>query len=138
MYTKNIHRHLAQKLKEINLSDGSLDTSFMMRYAANISTIYDLFYQIYGSHRNVEKWYDSLLDTIISAYDQRSISLKELDDHKESGDTWYLSNDIVGMSLYVDRFCGTLKDLEQKLDYFQEIGVNFLHLMPLGKIKFVF
>ena len=35
------------------------------------------------------------------------------------------------MSLYVDRFCGTLPKLEEKLDYFSELGVNLLHLMPL-------
>jgi amylosucrase len=131
MYTKDIHRHLGQKLKDINITDGSLDTSFLMRYSANITTIQDFFYQIYGNHGDVEKWYDKLLSTINNAYDQRSIALKKLDIDKESGDIWYLSNEIVGMSLYVDRFCGTLKDLEQKLDYFQELGINFLHLMPV-------
>ena len=35
------------------------------------------------------------------------------------------------MSLYVDRFCGNLKNLSGKLDYFGELGVNFLHLMPM-------
>ncbi len=35
------------------------------------------------------------------------------------------------MSLYVDRFCGSLQNLESKLDYFSELGVNLLHLMPL-------
>ena len=35
------------------------------------------------------------------------------------------------MSLYVDRFAGTLKDMPAKLDYLEELGVNFLHLMPL-------
>ena len=35
------------------------------------------------------------------------------------------------MSLYVDRFCGNLKNLESKLDYFEKLGVNFLHLMPV-------
>ena len=46
-------------------------------------------------------------------------------------DHWFLSNEITGMSLYVDRFCGNLKTLEARLDYFKKLGVNFLHLMPL-------
>ena len=35
------------------------------------------------------------------------------------------------MSLYVDRFCGSIADLEEKISYFKELGVNVLHLMPL-------
>jgi amylosucrase len=35
------------------------------------------------------------------------------------------------MSLYVDRFCGDLKNMPTKLDYFEKLGVNFLHLMPI-------
>ena len=35
------------------------------------------------------------------------------------------------MSLYVDRFCGNLTTLGQKLDYFKTLGVNLLHLMPI-------
>ncbi len=35
------------------------------------------------------------------------------------------------MSLYVDRFCGSLANMEEKLDYFKKLGVNFLHLMPV-------
>jgi len=42
-----------------------------------------------------------------------------------------LSNQITGMSLYVDRFAGSLKGLAEKLNYFDELGVNFLHLMPV-------
>eukprot|EP01136_Pigoraptor_vietnamica_P033908 Opistho-1_new@97274 len=35
------------------------------------------------------------------------------------------------MSLYVDRFCGGLANLSGKLPYLKELGVNFLHLMPV-------
>ena len=37
------------------------------------------------------------------------------------------------MSLYVDRFAGTLNDLSEKLDYLQELGINLLHLLPIFK-----
>jgi amylosucrase len=46
---------------------------------------------------------------------------------------WFLSNELVGMSLYVDRFCGTLKAMPEKLNYLVNLGVNLLHLMPLFK-----
>ncbi|MEP6927732.1 MAG: amylosucrase, partial [Ginsengibacter sp.] len=44
---------------------------------------------------------------------------------------WFLSNELAGMSLYVDRFCDNISSLEKKISYFKELGVNVLHLMPL-------
>jgi amylosucrase len=44
---------------------------------------------------------------------------------------WYLSNQLAGMSLYVDRFCGDISNLSSRLDYLEKLGVNFLHLMPV-------
>ena len=58
-------------------------------------------------------------------------ALKERDEQKAKQDHWFLSNEITGMSLYVDRFCGNLQKLGDKLDYFEKLGVNLLHLMPL-------
>jgi amylosucrase len=38
---------------------------------------------------------------------------------------------MVGGVLYVDRFGGTLAGLRERLAYFQELGLTYLHLMPL-------
>ena len=35
------------------------------------------------------------------------------------------------MQMYVDAFAGNLNGVHSKLDYIQECGVNYLHLMPL-------
>jgi len=37
----------------------------------------------------------------------------------------------VGYVCYTDRFAGTLTDVAGKLDYLDELGVRYLHLMPL-------
>ncbi|MEM9984438.1 MAG: amylosucrase, partial [Bacteroidota bacterium] len=50
---------------------------------------------------------------------------------REKDPTWLSSEKRVGMMLYVDRFIGRLDDFKEKLDYFDELGVNWLHLMPL-------
>jgi amylosucrase len=65
------------------------------------------------------------------AYINRPTMLKKRDEEKEKKGNWHLSNEIVGMSLYVDRFCGNLKNLTDKLAYFKKLGVNLLHLMPV-------
>ena len=44
---------------------------------------------------------------------------------------WYLKEDAVGIMLYVDLFAGSLKGLIEKIPYLKELGVNYVHLMPL-------
>ena len=38
---------------------------------------------------------------------------------------------MIGYVCYVDRFCGTLPALADRLDYLDELGITYLHLMPL-------
>lgn len=57
--------------------------------------------------------------------------MRQKDNTKEKKGNWFLSNEINGMSLYVDRFCGQLADLPAKLPYLKDLGINFLHLMPV-------
>ena len=75
--------------------------------------------------------FDRLIDTIIKAYIDRSEQQHQTDHKKFEKGKWFLSNELAGMSLYVDRFCGNLKNLEAKLGYFKKAGINVLHLMPL-------
>ena len=44
---------------------------------------------------------------------------------------WYLSEKTVGMMLYVDLFAGNLPGLIEKIPYLKDLGVNYVHLMPL-------
>jgi amylosucrase len=105
------------------------DAIFNNRFAAHEQAIKELFFEIYGKAEDIQFQYNRLVETITNAYLQRSIFLKEKDAAKT--EHWFLSNTITGMSLYVDRFCGDLQNLPNKLDYLKELGVNFLHLMPL-------
>ena len=38
---------------------------------------------------------------------------------------------MIGYVAYVDRFAGTLAELPERLDHLAELGVRYLHLMPL-------
>ncbi|MBK9736211.1 MAG: alpha-amylase [Saprospiraceae bacterium] len=131
MYQQHIHNHIFGKLIKSSLLNTGYDLDFKMRLSANLSIVHELFYEIYGQTEACNVWYDKLLDTCIQAHTNRSTLLKELDQKKESSGVWYLSNEIVGMSLYVDRFCGNIKNLSDRLEYFKELGINFLHLMPI-------
>lgn len=106
---------------------------FNNRLQQMLGELSNLYHQIYAYHPHCNVGYDHLLQTIQAAFANRKVSLKERDAEKLKSEPehWFLSNLIAGMSLYVDRFCGNLKSLENKLDYFEKLGVNFLHLMPI-------
>jgi amylosucrase len=107
------------------------DKAFAERFLQHIDAIESLFDAIYGGHSKRNESFDALLTALIHNYQTRPADLIKKDIAKEKKGYWYLSNEITGMSLYVDRFAGNLKGLAEKLNYFEELGVNFLHLMPV-------
>lgn len=109
------------------------DTAFNERFQQQLGELSNLFNKIYAYHPAGKDTFEALLKTIAFAFANRSTQLKQrdLEKLKTEPEHWFLSNHITGMSLYVDRFCGSIKSLQNKLDYFEKLGVNFLHLMPV-------
>ena len=68
---------------------------------------------------------------LAAAWRERPAELRRLDRTREDDPAWYKGHELVGMLMYVNAFAGTLKGVEQKLDYIEDCGVNYLHLMPL-------
>ena len=88
--------------------------------------------QLYaGLYRNDEMAWDYFVNMIYAAYEARPESLREIDRRREANPGWYKGNDMTGMLMYVGPFAGNLQGVRGKLDYIQESGVNYLHLMPL-------
>ena len=131
MYQYDLHQKINKILKKHKLAISGKDNLFYARLMANASAINTLYNGLYASHENAAANFDTLIHTIIRSYINRPQVLKQKDEEKMKQGFWFLSNKITGMSLYVDRFCGNLKNLSSRLDYFKELGVNFLHLMPI-------
>lgn len=131
MYTFGVHEHINALLKEQKIDVGGKDNLFYTRMLANTSPILELYLQLYEHHPSAELLFDDVVKTMIAAYKKRTAVLKQRDIQKLEKEYWFLSNEINGMSLYVDRFAGDLQNMQTKLDYFEELGVNFLHLMPI-------
>jgi amylosucrase len=106
---------------------------FHERFQKGLGELSNLYNKVYGSHSENKRGFDQLLETITVSFNNRSAELKQRDIDKLKTEPvhWFLSNQITGMSLYVDRFSTDLKGLGNKLDYFDKLGVNFLHLMPV-------
>ena len=129
MYDHEIYKKITAQLDAIDPSQ--VDQAFFARLITNASPISALYREIYGSHPKSSEGFDLLLQTIITAHGSRPAVLKQRDENKMGEGHWFLSNKLAGMSLYVDRFCGNISNLASRLDYFERLGINFLHLMPL-------
>ena len=74
-----------------------------------------------------------LLQVALAATVARPADLRDVDRRREVDPRWYQHQRMVGYVAYTDRFAGTLEKLSGRLDHLAELGVTYLHLMPLLK-----
>jgi len=94
-------------------------------------TLFSLLYRLYGDHYDFYFYLENILLTAVDCWLKRPAELLELDRKRENDPDWYLSEKMIGGSLYVDRFCGSLQNLRDHIPYLKEIGLTYLHLMPI-------
>ena len=104
------------------------DATFAARFARHEDELKWLYCELYHNDSNA---YDYFIDMLHRAYEARPESLKKLDERREAYPDWYKSREMTGMQLYVNAFAGTLQGVREKLDYIEDCGVNYVHLMPL-------
>ena len=104
---------------------------YLRRFARHWDELKWLYCELYSSRTDAMQRLEELSAVMQSSYDQRAAALKARDAAREADSDWYKRNDLLGMMLYVHNFGGTLRGVESHLDYIQECGVNYLHLMPL-------
>ena len=88
---------------------------------------------VYGNNEAVLPMLEQLVTNAWKSYSQRGADLKATDLSREENPDWLLSNKMVGGVCYVDLFAGDLKGLKEKIPYFRELGLTYLHMMPLFK-----
>jgi len=62
---------------------------------------------------------------------ERPHDLRLLDTAREADPGWFQHEQMLGYVCYADRFAGTVAGVGEHLDYLAELGVTYLHLMPL-------
>ncbi len=65
------------------------------------------------------------------AFRERDPELRQLDEERILDADWFQSPEMLGYAAYADRFGGTLAGVGDNIPYLQELGVTYLHLMPL-------
>jgi amylosucrase len=79
----------------------------------------------------VDELVSELVGSALRAAAERPPALRAVDRRREIDRDWYQSPSMIGYVAYVDRFAGTLAALPGRLDHLAELGVRYLHLMPL-------
>lgn len=104
---------------------------FYTRLGANFYAIHSLFHHLYGHREDFKQQMVHLVQVMARRYVERSYELEQLDIKREADHNWFLSQEWVAMALYTDGFAGDLNGVTKHCSYFQELGVNTVHLMPM-------
>ncbi|MFN3998664.1 alpha-amylase family glycosyl hydrolase [Algoriphagus sp.] len=126
-----LHQKTQELISAAGLDETKKDKGFVERLYPRLPLIHRLFTEIYASHPDAENQFFQFIESLIMGYKAREKALRIRDAEKAKKGIWFLSNELAGMSLYVDRFAGNLKSMPEKLPYLEELGVNFLHIMPI-------
>ncbi len=132
MYEQVSHTLLNDILNRIKPEISEQDLRhFYTRLGANFYGIHSLFQKLYGNRDDFTKQAQKMVETMAAQYIKRPDKLRQLDLAREKDYNWFLSQKLVGMALYCKGFSGDLHNLQQRLHYFQELGVNLVHVMPI-------
>lgn len=107
--------------------------SYIQRLSQHFPTLFSLLHQLYGKEYDFFYHLADILDTTTKAWIERPADLKALDAIRENDPNWYQSNRMLGAVCYVDLFANNLEGMKEKIPYLKELGVTYLHLMPIFK-----
>jgi amylosucrase len=88
--------------------------------------------RVYGSRPDFDAWLQCISRVVRSLAAARSPELC-LRDGGSAG--WWREGAAIGYSAYVDRLAGDLRGLQTRIPYLKELGVSYLHLLPLFKAR---
>jgi amylosucrase len=104
---------------------------FLIRLKHCFRDIYDPLFSLYGGRSDFRQHIDTLGELMLDAYIERPEPLRLLDIERQVIPDWFQRETMVGYVCYPELFAGTLKGVLEHLDYVQELGVTYLHLMPV-------
>ncbi|WP_457964654.1 alpha-amylase family protein [Arthrobacter sp. D1-29] len=102
---------------------------FERRFHVHFPDLARLFHALYGSRPDFQDQLISLVLEAARSWQERAADLKIQDAESDGG--WFESNRMLGGVCYVDRYAADLEGVRARIPYFKELGLTYLHLMPL-------
>ena len=122
--------HEAETTVRQRLGAGEAD-AFLARLEQLSFDIAEPLEQVYGGVIDTTRFATELILDALNAAAERPAPLRLLDRRREIDPAWFQRSRMIGYVCYADRFAGSLRGLRKHLDYLAELGVTYLHLMPL-------
>ncbi len=106
------------------------DDLFEMRLARSTPDLFPMLETLYGARADYPAFRERLLKALRKGWADRPADLKRLDMIRDLEPDWFQRPGMAGYVFYIDRFNGTLQGILDKLDYLEDLGITYVHLMP--------
>lgn len=121
-----------EKSYEKELADAPVQWNFFKnRLNREWERLFTYLHELYGWQFDFYYTLELVIDMLIRYWLDRPSDLNQLDEKREADPLWYLSENMVGIVLYVDLFSNNLAGLRNHIPYLERLGATYLHLMPL-------
>ncbi|HEX8508744.1 MAG TPA: amylosucrase [Propionibacteriaceae bacterium] len=84
-------------------------------------------------HQHAPEMAERLVAIAAQNFKERSPELRLLDLRRHADPHWFQHQSMLGYATYADLFGGNLAGVASHVDYLEELGVTYLHLLPLLK-----
>ena len=108
---------------------------FKLRLARYFQHLYDGLEPLYAKRGDFAEVIERLVLRLAEHNALRPEDLKMLDLERDLSPDWFQRESMMGYVFYVERFAKTLQGVEAHLDYIEDIGANYLHLMKVIKAR---
>ena len=110
-----------------HLADDPDLTEILTRYDRWAPDLWDGLAAVYDASEVLPQ----VVDVLASVHQDRSPALRQRDRERVLRPDWFQSADSVGYVAYTDLFAGDLQGIRSHIDYLSDLGITYLHLMPL-------
>ncbi len=115
-------------------TDAAEWNAYVQRIRTYFPQLFARLHELYGDHYDFFYHLENILASTTEMWRERPSQLKALDALRVADPHWYQSSRMVGAMCYVDLFAGDLQGLRDRIPYLTELGITYLHLMPLFKV----
>lgn len=128
---ESARQHVLTVLSREERPATSADPDFLAHMDEHFPRLCTLFHELYGQRSDWLDQLSSLVRQCARSWRERPLELKAMDAKRAENPAWFQSNAMLGGVCYVDRYAEDLDGVRARIPYFKELGLTYLHLMPL-------